>query len=245
MRLQVLPFFLIDFFSEGQIKTGIRRNARASRKKVFTFCNRWLGSAVQRPKMFDDHHIITRIKAGDQQAFGMLIARYQRMVGAMVFRMVRDPLDREEISQDVFIRAYRSLNHFRGDAKFSTWLGRIAYNQCITYLKRKRLPLYEDLLAGGSDEEGVEADRWGKLGTADDHPGRLLEEGQASSLLKKAVDELPGQYGVVLAMFHLEELSVKEIGEMMEMPEGTVKNYLYRARKMLKDKLENSIWREA
>jgi RNA polymerase sigma-70 factor (ECF subfamily) len=195
--------------------------------------------------MFDDQHIITRVKAGDQQAFGMLIARYQRLVGAMVFRMVRDPLDREEISQDVFIRAYRSLHHFRGDAKFSTWLGRIAYNQCITYLKRKRIPLYEDLLQGGSDEDGMEADRWASLGTSEDNPVESLQADQASQLLKKAVDELPGQYGVVLAMFHLEELSVKEIGEMMEMPEGTVKNYLFRARKLLKEKLEKSIWRQA
>lgn len=196
--------------------------------------------------MLEDQYIINRVKAGEQQAFALLIGRYQRMVGAMVFRMVRDAQDREEIAQDVFIRAYRSIDRFRGDSKFSTWLGRIAYNQCVTYLKRKRLPLYEDLLGANAEEgEFVEADRWAKLGTSEDNPEHRCTDQEASGMLRKAIDELPGQYGVVLAMFHLEELSVKEIGEMMEMPEGTVKNYLFRARKMLRDRLENTILSEA
>ena len=86
-------------------------------------------------------HIIERVLRGDRRAFRTLIRRHQRLVGHIVFRMVSDPRDREELAQDVFIKAHRNLKQFRFDAKFATWLAKIAYNACLNHLEKKQLLL--------------------------------------------------------------------------------------------------------
>jgi len=171
-----------------------------------------------------------RILAGDQYAFERLIKRYQKLVSHIVFRMVRNESDREDICQDVFIKVYKNLEGFRFDSKLSTWIGRIAYNGCLNYLQKKRVPLYDDI----TDEERKFEENVADL----PGPDQLAAESDISQKLKSMIAELPLKYRSIVTLYHLDELSYDEISGVMNMPAGTVKSYLFRARRLLKEKLE-------
>ena len=110
----------------------------------------YMGAVYQdRDKMTDQKLLVDRILAGDQSAFKTLINQYQRLVTHFVFRMIPSAADREDICQEVFMKAYQHLERFRFDSSLSTWIGRIAYNTCLNFLEKKKLPLYDDL----SDED--------------------------------------------------------------------------------------------
>jgi len=183
--------------------------------------------------MDDEKRLINQILSGDRRSFEVLIGRYKRLVGHMVFKMIQQAEDREEIAQDVFLKVHQNLAHFRGESKLSTWIARIAHRTCLNYLKRKRLPT-TDLSAEESQLAIDQADR----------PDKLLEKDQRAQFLRRQIACLPPQYGTVLTLFHLEELEIKEISTILEMPTGTVKNYLFRGRKLLKERLlrKEAIW---
>ncbi len=180
--------------------------------------------------MHENRALVERILAGDQYAFERLIKKYQKLVSHIVFRMVKNETDREDICQDVFIRVYRNLEKFRFESKLSTWIGRIAYNGCINYLEKKKVPLYDDITDEERKFEENIADQPG--------PDELAAESDISEKLKNMIAELPLKYRTIVTLYHLDELSYEEIGSVMNMPEGTVKSYLFRARKLLKEKLE-------
>lgn len=177
-------------------------------------------------KMQEEQQLIDAVLAGNRQAFGTLVGRYKRLVGHIVFRMVKDEQDREEIAQDVFVKVHQKLSTFQGKSKLGTWIGSIAHFACLDYLKKRRLPLTD---IGEGALEIADASR--------QQPDALTEAGQRSAFLKAQIALLPPHYGTVLSLFHMEELEVKEIAKTLNMPEGTVKNYLFRARKMLKTNL--------
>jgi RNA polymerase sigma-70 factor (ECF subfamily) len=178
--------------------------------------------------MAESRNEIASALSGDRQAFRRLVAKHQRLVSHVVFRFVRDPDDREDLCQEVFISVYQNLASFRGDCKLSTWIGRIAHNKCLNWLEKKRLPRYDDL---GDDVTIDEA--------ADEsaEPDQRSEQRDLARHVRAAIDRLPALYGTILALYHLEEMSYREIGEIMNLPEGTTKSYLFRARRMLKESL--------
>jgi RNA polymerase sigma factor (sigma-70 family) len=183
--------------------------------------------------MESDREIVERVLAGDRDAFTALVRRHQRLVAHVVHRMVRDPRDREELCQDVFFRVYRKLDTFGFQARLSTWIARIAYRACLNHLERRALPLYDDLRdADGGGEPPIE-----RVPGGGPSPLDAAEAEQMRAFVRARVDELPVQYRTVVTLYHLEEMSVGEIAEVMDLPGGTVKSHLFRARKLLKETL--------
>jgi len=175
-----------------------------------------------------DAELVQQILNGNSNAFRFLVAKHQRLVLHVVGRIVQRQEDIEDICQEVFMKVYSKIGRFRGEAKLSTWIARIAYNTSISHLRKEdRGELSYDerpaLVAGETDESTHR---------------QPLETAEIKNYLMMKIEELPVQYRTVLTLFHLEEFSYREIEEITGMPEGTIKSYLSRARKMLKEKLE-------
>lgn len=182
--------------------------------------------------MADDKELIQRILSGERNCFRELITRYQRLVTHLVFRMVPVSEDREDICQEVFLKVYQNLADFRYESKLSTWIARVAYNTCLNYIEKKKVPLYDDLVDKDSEFEPVDDD----LGH---QPDAIAEAAEISELLQVEIDRLPHQYRVLITLYHLEEMSYTEIAGITKLPEGTVKSYLFRARQILKKRLSS------
>jgi len=179
--------------------------------------------------MTETGKLVKLILSGDAQAFESLIEEHKPLVSHVVFRMIPNPQDREDISQEVFIKAYQNLADFRFEAKLSTWIAQIAYNLAINYSRQKKM-VSLDVLELADDSEG-------HLVSENMQPDKTVEEKDISRLLKTEIDNLPVQFRVIVTLFHLDQMSYDKIGKILNLPEGTVKSYLFRARKLLKDRL--------
>ncbi len=184
---------------------------------------------MQNKESSDTHELIDRIRSGDQRAFQRFIKMYQRLVGHIVFRLVTNTSDREDLCQDVFIKAYQNLKGFRYQCKISTWIAKIAYNTCLNHLQKKRPVLYNDY---GSESRTLD----GLMG-GEQSPDSATIEKDTISRLHRELRDLPVQYRTIITLYHLDEMSYNEIGQIMNLPEGTVKSYLFRARKQLRERL--------
>ena len=168
------------------------------------------------------------------QAFMLLIKQHERLVAHMVGRLVKNDEEREELCQDVFLKVYEKLGEFNFQSRLSTWIATIAYRHAINHLRKRKIKL-DDI----PDEE-----RFSSFFIEDENPESLLEEKDMDHFVLKLVDQLPASYKTVLTLYHLEGMSYEEIGEVTSMPEGTVKNYLFRARMLLKEKVKKYIAKE-
>jgi RNA polymerase sigma factor (sigma-70 family) len=187
----------------------------------------------------EDRILVGEVLDGCNEAFEALIDRYQGLVVHIVHRMILNAEDRRDICQDVFVKVYRNIVGFRFEAKLSTWISRIAYNTCLNHLQKKREELLGEALPGTESPDDVPSEVSGPdtIATRRDISGRLHAE----------IEELPVVYRTILSLYHLEEMTYGEIGEIMDLPEGTVKSYLFRARKRLKRRLtsrytEEDLW---
>ena len=186
---------------------------------------------------------IEKILSGDMAAFREFVEEYQRLVCHVVFRMVLNESDREELCQEVFMKIYQNLGKFEFKSKLSTWIARVAYNTCINYLKKKKVPLYDDLAEAeqfpGGNITGTERAPTFAENVAGDVQSQdeFLISRELNHFLHAEINCLPVQYRTVLTLYHLDELSYREIGEIVSLPEGTVKSYLFRARKLLKERM--------
>jgi RNA polymerase sigma factor (sigma-70 family) len=177
--------------------------------------------------MADDRTLVSRVLLGDETAFRTLIRQHERLVTHMVGRLIKGSQDREEICQDVFLKVYEKLPEFGFQSKLSTWIATIAYRHAINHLRKKKLA-YQEIPEG----EG-----WADQFIERQDPGKILESHDEDEYVLKMVELLPTQYKAVLTLYHLDGMNYAEIGKVMEMPEGTVKNYLFRARNLLKEKV--------
>lgn len=180
----------------------------------------------------NDAELVQQILAGNENAFRYLVANHQRLVLHIVGRVVKQQEDVEDICQEVFLKVFRKIKKFRGDSRLSTWIATIAYNTSISHIRKQ----------GRKQEIQMDEDAridWGK--TDDWLVQKTVEKEEAKKILLQLIEKLPVQYRTVLTLFHLEEFSYKEVEEITGMPEGTIKSYLSRARKLLKDKLEQVI----
>jgi RNA polymerase sigma factor (sigma-70 family) len=175
------------------------------------------------------YQLIDEIRSGNQRAFQDFVEIYQRLVGHIVFRMIPNTSDREDLCQDVFLRVYKNLDTFRFQCKMSTWIAKIAYNTCLNYLQKKRPVLYKDLAHGTMSLEDIDGNGHS--------PDMAAVEEDTSLRIHAELERLPVHYRTLLTLYHLDEMSYYEIGRIMDLPEGTVKNYLFRARKKLKELL--------
>ena len=173
-----------------------------------------------------DCELVQQVKNGNSNAFRFLVSKYQRLVLHVVGRMIQQQDELEDICQEVFIKVFKTMSSFRGDAKLSTW---IAYNTAITHIRknsRRGEVSYNEqpALIAMEKDSGLNQ--------------KVVEREEAKKYLLQLIETLPVNYRTVLTLFHLEEFSYKEIEEITGMPEGTIKSYLSRARKILKGKIE-------
>lgn len=169
----------------------------------------------------NDVELTDQILKGNMNAFSFLVNRYQKLVLHISGRIIQRQDDLEDVCQDVFLKVYQNLNKYRNECKLSTWIATIAYNTSINYLRK-----YKD----------QRADRFSEpVGSFE---GEVYEKNDLYRYIREQIDLLPVQYRTVLTLFHLEEFSYQEIVQITQMPEGTVKNYLFRAKALLKEKLK-------
>lgn len=185
--------------------------------------------------MNDDKDKVYQILQGDRKAFTCLIKEHERLVKHMVCRVINNPEDVEEVCQDVFMKVYDQLEKFNFQSKLSTWIATIAYRMSINYVKKKKIPL----------ENPEQAEKqFLKFSVFSESVEKEISEKDLSRYIHLMIEKLPLHYRTVLSLYHLEEMSIPEIEEVTGMPEGTVKNYLFRARKLMKDKLEKFLKKE-
>jgi RNA polymerase sigma-70 factor (ECF subfamily) len=179
-----------------------------------------------------DAVLVQRTVAGDQRAYGLLVLKYQRRIQRLIGRMVRDVDLVEDICQETFIRAYRALHQFRGDAQFYTWLYRIAVNTAKKFLlELKNDPtVSESFLANDDDDETS----WKKSEpTADDGPESILAAKEIAAVVNAAMEDLPVDLRQAVVLREIEGLSYEEIAAAMDCPVGTVRSRIFRAREAI------------
>lgn len=178
-----------------------------------------------------DQDYIEQIRSGNVDAYAALVTKYQRMIFTLALRMVGNREDAEEVSQDTFVKAYKALDSFKGTSKFSTWLYRIVYNTSLDYIKKnKRIILSEHI------DEINEAD----IGSMQ-NALTYIEAKEKKQLIEKALLQLPEEERVLLTLFYFEELSLKEISEIVKISYDNVKIKLHRSRKKLYHILKNVV----
>ena len=188
-------------------------------------CNLWTCSIVC-CHMFNEKEVISRIISGETTAFASLVQQYEGLVFHMVNRLVDDEADVEDVCQDTFLQVYRGLPGFGFQSKLSTWIARIAYNTSVNHLRKYKKGRHTTV-------DKIEEDH-----LIDDTSREAAVKKDVAGYIHRLIKQLPEQYKTVLTLYHLDEFSYLEIEEITGMPEGTVKSYLFRARKMLKEKLE-------
>jgi RNA polymerase sigma factor (sigma-70 family) len=177
----------------------------------------------------NDNELISRVLKGDQQAYAGLVNRYQNYVFTLTLRFTKNREDAEEVSQDIFIKAYRSLADFRGASKFSTWLYTIVNTTCITFLRKKRMEVHsldnEKVFdVADSLDSGMRANQ--------------VEQKSRVAMVNNAIEMLNPDDSEVLTLFYKGEQSLEEIAMILGIEANTAKVRLHRARTRLKEKME-------
>jgi len=186
-----------------------------------------------------DLMLVERTVAGDQKAYELLVIKYQRRIERLIGRMVRDTDLVEDIAQETFIRAYRALAQFRGEAQFYTWLYRIAVNtakKALVDLKRDPL-VSESALRGGGDEEDETSSVENELTTAET-PETVLAAKEIAQAVNSAMEALPEELRQAVTLREIEGLSYEEIAEVMNCPIGTVRSRIFRAREAISARIK-------
>ncbi len=191
-----------------------------------------------------DAVLVQRTVAGDQKAYGLLVLKYQRRIQRLIGRMVRDVDLVEDIAQETFIRAYRALHQFRGDAQFYTWLYRIAVNTAKKFLlELKHDPtVSEGFLANDDDDETS----WKKSEpTSDEGPESILAAKEIAAVVNAAMDDLPDDLRQAVILREIEGLSYEEIANAMSCPVGTVRSRIFRAREAISARVKPLLDKQA
>lgn len=178
----------------------------------------------------DDYHIVQTLK-GNVNAFSFLVEKYQQMVYTLVVRIVKNEVDAEELSQDVFVKAFQKLDSFKGDAKFSTWLYKIAYFASLDAVKRKKRVVITDTIDDYSKSD---------LGSVKDALS-YIHDNERKQVINDALMRLNEDERIILTLYYFEEQSLKEVAEVVNLTPDNVKIKLYRSRKKLFSLLKNVI----
>ena len=181
-----------------------------------------------------DQQLVERVQRGDKRAFDLLVSKYQRKLGRLLSRFIRDPSEVEDVTQEAFIKAYRALPGFRGESAFYTWLYRIGINTAKNHLVAmgRRAPTSTELDA--EEAESVEAgEQLRDLNT----PENQMMSRQVGDTVNQTLQELPEELRSAITLREIEGLSYEEIATVMQCPVGTVRSRIFRAREAVAEKL--------
>ena len=183
-----------------------------------------------------DDELLIQAKSGNDAAFEELIYRYDRSVLAIALKYVHDTDEAKDIYQEVFIRVYRGLKNFEMKSEFSTWLFRIATNVCLSYKSRSKKHLQQSI----DEQIAAEEDEVLKYELADDEmdPGEIMINLDLGDIIRRAVDSLSSKQRMTFILKHYEGYKIREIADMLNCKEGTVKKYLFDAIRNLRKKLK-------
>jgi RNA polymerase sigma-70 factor (ECF subfamily) len=188
--------------------------------------------------------LVERTVAGDQRAFELLVIKYQRRVERLIGRMVRDVDLVEDIAQETFIRAYRALHQFRGDAQFYTWLYRIAVNTAKKFLlELKKDPTVSDSALASKDDDD-ETFRPRNEPSTDETPESVLAAKEIGQAVSQALAELPDDLRQAISLREMDGLSYEDIAQLMVCPIGTVRSRIFRAREAISAKVRPLLERQ-
>lgn len=168
---------------------------------------------------FDERELVARCQRGDDGAFGELVDRYKNLVYAMIYRMVADRTQVDDLAQDVFLKVHRGLPYFRGEARLSTWIYRIVANVCVQARSARRETTSASDVAEPSMKDAAFADI------------------ELRDRIEKAMAQLPEHYRFLIAAHYLEGIQYEALAESLSLPLGTVKTHLYRAKRQLRELL--------
>lgn len=183
----------------------------------------------------DDHWVVLAVK-GDEKAYSELTQKYQKPLYFHVRKMIRNPDFAEDLVQDIFLKAFKSLKNYKNDYALSTWLYRIATNHTIDYLRKKKL---ETLSIHADDSDDTHATI--QLEDEDSFTDEPMIRRERKNKVHEAIDQLPEKYREVILKRHIEEKSYQEIAEEMDIPLGTVKAHIFRARELLYKYMKDTI----
>lgn len=186
-------------------------------------------AAVDAHSEQDETQLVQASQQGNQDAFALLVQRHQRFVFNLSFRILQDYEDARESTQEAFLLAWQGLPSFRGEARFATWLYRIAYHCCLRQIERRKR---EQAL-----QRVMEAERILEARKPERQVEEVLEQRERQAVVREEMERLPTRYRMVLILRHLQEMSYEQIAEVLSIPVGTVKTHLFRARNLLKERL--------
>jgi len=175
-----------------------------------------------------DEIIVERALSGDAEAFGEIVRRWERRIFALAYGMLGREDDARDATQETFLAAFRNLRGFRGEAKVSSWLHRIAVNQCITRQRRAKV----------RSESALDEEQPSFATTIEESPASVVEGRQETLAVRRAINSLPTELRQVVVMKEFEELTFREIADALDLPLSTVKSRLYTALKQLQMRLQ-------
>ncbi|MDT8317265.1 MAG: sigma-70 family RNA polymerase sigma factor [bacterium] len=179
-----------------------------------------------------DDYLVRKSQEGDSRSFEMLVIKYQQRIFNVIFRIVRNRDDVEDLAQEAFLNAFRSIKGFRGGSSFYTWLYRIASNVSLNHLAKNKRAVFVDEAVMDT------ADVAEKTASADISPERRVSSNETASAISKAVESLPEEIKKAVILREYEGLSYEEIAELMDCPVGTVRSRIFRGRGILKTSLK-------
>ncbi|MCB0841150.1 MAG: sigma-70 family RNA polymerase sigma factor [Bacteroidetes bacterium] len=184
----------------------------------------------------EDRELVAAAKRGEPQAFETLLKKYRKSVYYMLLKMVKNADDAEDLTQEAFAKAFNSIEKFDSKYAFSTWLFRIATNNCIDFIRKKRVQTVSiDQPVEGDDGSNMKFD----VRDEDLDPNEHMLKQQRKKYLNMAIKRLPEKYRILVELRYFQELSYEEVAQELEIPLGTVKAQLFRARELLNQELKN------
>src|SRR5947207_15814609 len=189
-----------------------------------------LTSAIPSFTEQEEAHFVSASQKGDHDAFAQLVQHHQRRVFNLVFRMLQEYEEANEVTQETFLAAWQGLPTFRGEARFSTWLYRIAYNCALKQLEQRKRDRAIQL--------AIQVEQADQRINNDERVAAEIEAHDRQTIVREHLSKLPAKYRIVLILRHLQEMTYEEMAEILTMPIGTIKTHLFRARNLLKERLE-------
>ena len=185
-----------------------------------------------------DKELVNRVLRGETHVFATIIKNTEGLVAQIVFKLITNAEDRKDIAQDIYLKAFKSLSGFKYQSKLSTWIGKIAYNTCFNFLEKKQLVLLDNTIPENEKQESALEFFTNKfVGLSDNNSETTLIRTERLEIVQSAIEKLPPLFKTLIMLYHYEELSYEEIAEITSLPIGTVKSYLFRSRKSLKDNI--------
>jgi RNA polymerase sigma-70 factor (ECF subfamily) len=186
-----------------------------------------------------DHELVTRAQHGSEKAYRELLGRYERPVFSIIYRMIRDREQAEDLAQETFVRVFNHIDRYDPKYKFSSWIFKIATNLTIDHIRRKELNTVSiDGSRNATTAEQIEATAITII-SPDENPEELLEAKELGEEIEEAIGRLRPEYRAAILLRHVEGREYQEIAEIMALPLGTVKTYIHRGRNELRDTLQH------